>query len=79
MNGEELTEFFYNTYKVAKKGYKMNFKDSLIFVIGNLDEAYNISFDMNPDMSPDQFHKMTKKLPLSISKRHYKNVFVTNK
>lgn len=62
MNGEELTEFFYNTYKVAKKGYKLNFKDSLIFVIGNLDEAYNISFDMNPDMSPDQFHKMTKKI-----------------
>lgn len=29
MNGEELTEFFYNTYKVAKKGIRWILKTAL--------------------------------------------------
>lgn len=49
---------------IQSKGYDLNFKDSVIFVIGNLDEAYKVSYDVNPDMSPDQFHAITKRLTI---------------
>lgn len=58
-----------------QKGYTLNFKDSVIFVIANLDEAYRISFDVNPDMSPDQFHEMTKKLTIVDIKEALKRRF----
>lgn len=64
MSFEELSEFFYTTFKEASKGYELCFKNSIIFVIGNLDEAYDVAFDVNPDMSPDQFYKITKKITI---------------
>lgn len=42
----------------------MDFKKSVIFVIANIDEAYTMSFNVNPDMSPDQFNALTKKLTI---------------
>lgn len=50
--------------KELSKGYDLNFKNSIIFVIGNLDEAYTMSFNVDPDMSPDQFHALTKRLTI---------------
>lgn len=75
MNFEELMELFYNTFKEATKGYELNFKNSIIFVIGNLDEAYDVSFDVNPDMSPDQFYKITKKITIVDIKEALENRF----
>ena len=62
MTAEELFEFVGQLHKRTQKGYDLNFKDSIIFVLGNLDEAYQVAFDTNPDMSPDQFNKVTKKI-----------------
>lgn len=62
MNCDEIIEFIADIYENARKGYDLKFNDSIIFVIGNLDEAYQISFDTNPDMSPDQFRKITEKI-----------------
>lgn len=62
MNYEQVFNFIADIYDNIKKGYDLNFKDSVIFVIGNLDEAYQMSFDINPDMSPDQFRKITEKI-----------------
>lgn len=62
MNCDEIIEFIAEVYENARKGYDLKFNDSIIFVIGNLDEAYQISFDVNPDMSPDQFRKITEKI-----------------
>lgn len=62
MNCNEIIEFISDIYERARKGYDLKFNDSIIFVIGNLDEAYQISFDSNPDMSPDQFRKITEKI-----------------
>lgn len=75
MNVTELIEFFYNLYHSSCKGYKLDFKDSLVFVIGNLDEAYDVSFNVNPDMSPDQFHKITKKITVVDIKEALKDRF----
>jgi cell division protease FtsH len=42
---------------------------SLIFIIGNLDEAYNLSDDTDPDKDADLFHQLSKKINLSTIKR----------
>lgn len=59
---DELVTFLDELYKDTSKGYDLNFSKSIIFVIANLDEAYSVSFNTNPDMSPDQFHAITKKI-----------------
>ena len=61
MNCDEIIEFIAEVYENARKGYDLKFNDSIIFVIGNLDEAYQISFDVNPLMPPDRFRKIREK------------------
>ena len=64
MNVTQLITFFVDVYDKAAKGYDLDFSKSVVIVIGNLDEAYQMTFDTNPDMSPDEFHRLTKKINL---------------
>ena len=77
MNCDEIIDFISNVYENARKGYDLKFNDSIIFVIGNLDEAYEMSFNVNPDMSPDQFRKITEKITIvdikDALKRRFRN------
>lgn len=77
MNCSEIMDFIVEVYENARKGYDLKFNDSIIFVIGNLDEAYEMSFDVNPDMSPDQFRKITEKITVvdikDALKRRFRN------
>jgi cell division protease FtsH len=77
MNCDEIIDFISNVYENARKGYDLKFNDSIIFVIGNLDEAYEMSFNVNPDMSPDQFRKITEKISIvdikDALKRRFRN------
>lgn len=71
-NGMSFTEFYeWLTEFVArcKTGMTLNFHNSLVVVIANLDEAYDVAFNVNPDMSPDQFHHITKKISVVDIKR----------
>ena len=58
-NKEELFSFIEEAYDMVIIGRTSDFSRSLIFVIGNLDEAYHISGDKNPDMSANQFNQYT--------------------
>lgn len=60
MDAMEIIDYFYSITKGISKGYSLSFNESVVFVIGNLDEAYEMSFNVNPDMSPDQFRKITE-------------------
>ena len=63
--GMKLSEFLVLLMMLeerSKKGYFRDYSNSIIFVIGNIDEAYEISYNMNPDMDADLFHEMTSKL-----------------
>lgn len=75
MSFDELMDFFNDMLKVVSKGYDLKFNDSIIFALMNLDEAYNMSFDVDPDMLPDQFHKITKKLTIVDMKEALKHRF----
>lgn len=47
----------------------MDMTQSLIFVIGNLDEAYYMSRNINPDISADEFHHYTLKITVADVKK----------
>jgi cell division protease FtsH len=42
----------------------LDLSKSLIFVIANVDECFEISSNQNPDISSDEFYKITKKISL---------------
>ena len=59
---DELYTIIKGVYKKISKGVTLNLSQSIIFVVANVDEAYTLCANVNPDMSPDQFNKITKKI-----------------
>lgn len=53
----------------------MDCSRSLIFVLGNLDEAYPMHGDFNPDIDADEYYEMTKKININDIKRCLKSRF----
>jgi len=43
-------------------------RKALVFVLGNLDEAYSMSGDFNPDISADEFHERSLKINITTVK-----------
>lgn len=64
MDFPELLSFLKKMRSDARRGYTIDYSQSLVFVLGNIDEAYMMSFDVNPDMDPDSFKKLTEKLTI---------------
>ncbi|MEI9917214.1 MAG: hypothetical protein WDO14_00260 [Bacteroidota bacterium] len=54
---------------------EIDLSHSLIFVLGNLDEAYRMSANLDPDISADDMHEATKKLTTSDIKIALKKRF----
>ena len=61
MSLSDLHDYVVKVMKAISKGYVSDYSKSLVFVMGNIDEAYTLSYDMNPDMDPDQFRVITEK------------------
>ncbi len=53
----------------------LDLSHSLMFVLGNLDEAYSMSHNMNPDISADEFHEATSKITIADIKRALRKRF----
>ncbi|HYF68776.1 MAG TPA: hypothetical protein VD884_11615 [Ohtaekwangia sp.] len=53
----------------------LDLSHSLMFVLGNLDEAYSMSHNMNPDISADEFHEATAKITIADIKRALRKRF----
>jgi hypothetical protein len=53
----------------------LDLSQSLIFVLGNLDEAYHMSGDLNPDISADDFHERTSRITIADIKRALRRRF----
>lgn len=63
----EYDDFYKLVCRLVKSSqsiYTVDYSQSLIFVLGNIDEAYTIAYDVDPDMDPDQFHEYTNNLTL---------------
>jgi len=65
MNGKQILDFLNDAVNHVNKPIEKDFSDSLIFVIGNLDQVYGITSEINPDIDADFFHEHTKKIRLS--------------
>lgn len=53
----------------------LDLSHSLMFVLGNLDEAYSMSHNMNPDISADEFHEATAKITIADIKKALRKRF----
>ena len=73
---------FYELILLIKQGMHtrpasktLDLSHSVIFVLGNLDEAYSMSHNMNPDISADEFHEATSKITMADIKRALRKRF----
>lgn len=66
---KELKVFLLEGMKSRPATRELDLSRSLIFILGNLDEAYNMSRSVNPDISADEFHEATSKITLTHIKK----------
>lgn len=67
--------FLNKVLKIGKRPSIKNFTKSLIFVLGNLDEAYTMSDNFSADIDADEFNKLSKKITVPKIKKALKSRF----
>ncbi len=72
---EELANHILKAMLARTASRQLDFSKSLIFILGNLDEAYQMSHNMNPDLSADDFYEETSKITIAHIKRALKKRF----
>lgn len=65
----EVAEYLKKARSVFMTPRYINCTGSLIFVLGNLDEAYSASTDLTPDIDADIFYQETSKVSISDIKK----------
>jgi cell division protease FtsH len=75
MDGPEILDFVKKVEKSACMSKEMDFSKSLIFVIGNLDEAYEMSNWVSADHDPDILFHESEKITFSTVKEALKGRF----
>lgn len=71
----ELSDFLEDTKKFVNGPTTINCSKSLIFILGNLDEAFKVAGDISPDLDADVFYKETSKVTLGDIKEALKKRF----
>jgi len=67
--------FLHKVLKIGKRPSVKYFTKALIFVIGNLDEAYTMSDNFSADIDADEFNKLSKKITVPKIKKALQNRF----
>jgi cell division protease FtsH len=75
MDETETLRFLNKCLDIARKPKTIDCSLSLIFVIGNLDEAYQMSNEFSPELSADEFHRISKKINITTIKKALKERF----
>ncbi len=71
----EILQLLYASSRRKKEKEKGQMKNALVFVLGNLDEAYKMSHNFNPDISADSFYKLSLRININHIKNALKNRF----
>lgn len=74
-NAIALKEFIMDVMRDRPATKTLDLSRALIFVLGNLDEAYSMSRSMNPDICADEFHELTAKITVADIKRALRKRF----
>lgn len=69
MNGEETVSLLEKLLENGTSYTPLDCSKTLIFILGNLDDAYQMSEGTNPDINADEFHESSKE----INTGHIKN------
>jgi hypothetical protein len=69
MNGDETMTFLFKVLSIGLRPAEKSFTQSLIFILGNIDEAYTMSGDYSADISADDFHKISLKITVPDMKK----------
>ncbi|MDW7693026.1 hypothetical protein R9C00_10150 [Flammeovirgaceae bacterium SG7u.111] len=75
LNGYESIRYLMEIFAIGNAPKMVDCSKGLIFVLGNLDEAYTMSHDFNPDMDADEFHEQSLKINVPIIKKALKERF----
>lgn len=75
MSLQELIVFLDRLLIIGQSSITKYLTKSLIFILGNLDEAYNMSGNLNADIDADVFHEMSKEITIPQIKRALKTKF----
>ncbi len=75
LNGDETIAWLYNLVERGLGPKTVDCSKALVFILGNLDEAYQMSGEFNPDMEADQFHEQSLKITVPIIKNALKQRF----
>lgn len=75
LNEQETVQFVENVLRESLRKETIDCTKSLIFVLGNLDEAFHFAGDMNPDISADDFYQRSKQININHVKRALKRSF----
>ena len=75
LNGSQLKAFLEEISLGSTGAKKVNLKKSLIFVLGNLDAAYDMSYSMSSEDNADFFHEESKKVSFNEIKDVLKSKF----
>ena len=62
LNHIDTVGFLMKAYKKGLQPAEIDATKSLVFVLANLDEAYSMSADVNPDVDANTFCRMSKKI-----------------
>lgn len=70
-----IIEILMKGLKTRPATKELDLSKALIFILGNLDEAYGMSKSMNPDISADELHEATLKINITNIKSALKERF----
>lgn len=62
---EQFLEVLKKAEKIIRSPKKLDCSKSLVFILGNLDEAYGIEGDMSPDVDADLFRSITEDIGIT--------------
>lgn len=65
MNFEELSSWLIKGVQKQLAVKQLDLSRSLIFILGNLDEAFYMSHELSPDLNADEFHAETLKINIA--------------
>lgn len=74
-SADETIQFLHKVLKIGKRPSIKNFTKALIFVLGNLDEAYTMSDNFSADIDADEFNKLSQKITVPKIKKALQNRF----
>lgn len=71
----EYSKILEDAARIITKPKELDCSRSLVFILGNLDEAFKVESDLDPDMDADTFYDKTSKVSISDIKEALKQRF----